>query len=192
MRASTEMDVTRVLDRVVDGHPLAAGQLLPMVYDELRRLARAQIRRLPPGQTLQATALVHEVYLRLVGPNETRWESRAHFFAVAASAMRQILSNHARRKRAAKRGSSWKRVALSEIVDPAGSPDVDLLALHHALEKLATLDERQGKIVELRFFGGMTTDEIALVLGVTTSTVAKEWVVARAWLSAELRRGNTK
>lgn len=189
MRASTVKDVPRTLDRVVSGHPAAAGQLLPTVYDELRRLARSQIRNLPPGQTLQATALVHEAFLRLVGSTETRWESRAHFFAVAALAMRQILSNHARRKRAAKRGSSWNRVALSEIVDPAGEPDVDLLALHDALDRLASLDERQGKIVELRFFAGMTTEEIALVLGISTSTVSKEWVVARAWLSAELRRG---
>lgn len=128
-----------------------------MVYDELRRLARSQLRRQPTGHTLQATALVHEAYLRLVGPTASRWESRAHFFAVSATAMRQVLSNHARRKKAAKRGSTWNRVGLSEIIDPAGEPDVDLMALDHALEKLATLDERQSRLVELRFFGGMTT-----------------------------------
>ncbi len=191
MQETAQQQVTQVLNQVVDGHPSAAGQLLPMVYDELRRLARSQLRRQPTGHTLQATALVHEAYLRLVGPTASRWESRAHFFAVSATAMRQVLSNHARRKKAAKRGSTWNRVCLSEIIDPAGEPDVDLMALDHALEKLATLDERQSRLVELRFFGGMTTKEIALVLGVSTSTIEKEWAMARAWLSAELRRSNT-
>ncbi len=191
MQETAQQQVTQVLNQVVDGHPSAARQLLPMVYDELRRLARSQLRRQPSGHTLQATALVHEAYLRLVGPTASRWESRAHFFAVSATAMRQVLSNHARHKKAAKRGSTWNRVGLSEVIDPAGELDVDLMALDHAPEKLATLDERQSRLVELRFFGGMTTKEIALVLGVSTSTIEKEWARARAWLSAELRRSNT-
>ncbi len=181
--------VTRVLGRVADGHRSAVAQLLPLVYEELRRLARSHMRR-QSGHTLQATALVHEAYVRLVGQVDVKWEGRAHFFAVAATAMRQILSNHARRKRAAKRGSGRARVTLSEVVDPSSGPDVDLLALHEALEKLAGLDERQSQLVEMRFFGGMTVAEIAQVLGVSTSTVEKEWVVARAWLSAELRRND--
>jgi RNA polymerase sigma factor (TIGR02999 family) len=188
MTQATQQQVTQVLERIAEGHDSAARQLLPLVYDELRRLARSHMRRQPSDHTLQATALVHEAYLRLVGQSDVQWESRAHFFAVAATAMRQILANHARAKRAAKRGGGQMLVTLSEAIHPGGGPDVGLLALHDALEKLAALDEHQSKVVELRFFGGMTGDEIAHVLGVSSATVKREWRAARAWLNAELGR----
>lgn len=163
-----------------------------MVYDELRMLASSFFKRQQAGHTLQPTALVHEAYAKLVisGPEmsgESKWTSRAHFFAVAAKAMRQILANHARERRAAKRGGDWHRVTLSEALTPSGQRDLDLVALDEALEDLAALDERQARIVELRFFAEMTIEEISHVLGVSVSTVEREWRMARAWLSGRLR-----
>ena len=183
--------ITSLLEAAQAGRASAIDQLLPLVYDELRALAGSMFR----GQrhhTLQPTALVHEAYAKMVrsggdSSSQAQWTGRAHFFAVAAKAMRQVLSNHARDRRAAKRGGEWQRVTLSEHVTPNASRDFDLLALDEALEALGALDERQGRIVELRFFADMTVDEIAHVLGVSASTVEREWRMARAWLSARLR-----
>lgn len=184
---SAQQDVTRALARVGEGHEAAVAELMPLVYEELRRVAGDLFQGQTPGHSLQATALVHEAYLRLVGQTEIQWESRAHFFAVAAMAMRQVLSNHARAKRADKRGGGVRaRVSLSEVIDVGRGPDIDLLVLHEALEKLAALDERQCRIVEQRVLGGMTHAEIAHVLGVSSKTVEREWRAARAWLSAFL------
>jgi RNA polymerase sigma factor (TIGR02999 family) len=188
MKGTSQQQVTQILSRIADGHGSAARELLPLVYNELRRLAASYMRRQAPGHTLQSTALVHEAFLRLVRQTDTKWESQAHFFAVAATAMRQILANHARAKRAERRGGKRMRVALSEAISPAAGPDVDLLALHDALEKLAALDEQQSRVLELRFFTDMTGEEIAHVLGISPATVKREWRAARAWLNAELER----
>jgi RNA polymerase sigma factor (TIGR02999 family) len=179
--------VTLILSRLGEGHKSAVAELMPLVYDELRRVAGEMLKRQTPGHTLQSTALVHEAFLRLVGQTEVQWESRAHFFAVAAMAMRQILANHARAKRAEKRGGERARVALSEAINAGSEPDIDFLALHDALERLSELDERQCRIVEQRFLAGMTNAEIAHVLNVSSKTVEREWRAARAWLGAYLR-----
>ena len=186
--------VTRLLEEAQSGRASAAQQLLPLVYDELRALAASMFRGQRGHHTLQPTALVHEAYAKMVksgdSSGQAQWTGRAHFFAVAAKAMRQVLANHARDRRAAKRGGEWQRVTLSEHVTPSASRDFDLLALDEALEALGALDERQGRIVELRFFADMTVEEIAHVLGVSVSTVEREWRMARALLSARLREDN--
>lgn len=196
--AQTER-VTRLLEAARGGRRAAADELLPLVYDELRALAASLFRSQRRDHTLQPTALVHEVYARLVKPrsetgdNEVggegsgHWTGRAHFFAVAAKAMRQVLANHARDRRAGKRGGDWQRVTLSDKFIPGSERGLDLLALDEALQALSELDERQGRIVELRFFGEMTSEEIAHVLEVSVSTVEREWRMARAWLSGRLR-----
>lgn len=160
--------------------------LLEEVYDELRALAARFMRQGPPGQTLQPTALVHEAYLRMARRSPDQWESRAHFLAVAAKAMRQVLANHARDRRAQKRGKGQKRVTLCEAAVKEGAAEVDMVALHDALTELAEHDPRKAELVELRFFGGLTTPEIAHVLNVSTATVEREWRVARAWIGARL------
>ena len=178
-------DVTRLLQSWSGGDKAALGELVPFVYRELRGLAAAYIRRERRDHTLQPTALVHEAYLRLVDQTQVRSPSRAQFFAIAANLMRQILVNHAKHHRAAKRGGGNK-VALDEgaaVVQPRG---VDLIALDEALDKLAQLDPRQSRIVELRFFGGLTEDEIAEVLGVSAITVKRDWRIARAVLHRQL------
>ncbi len=176
------------------GDPAAAEQLLPLVYEELRALAASFFARQAPGHTLQPTALVHEAYFRLARNENIEWESRAHFMAVAASAMRQILINHARDKGAAKRGGGRQRVTLDENVMPGSGADreLDLLAIDQALQKLADLSERQARIVELRFFSGLTIAEAAHVLGVGTTTVEDDWQLAKAWLARELKDGREK
>ena len=190
--------VTKLLDEAGQGRSSAVDQLLPLVYDELRALATSFFRGQRPDHTLQPTALVHEAYAKMVKPpasspetGAARWNGRAHFFAVAATAMRQILANHARDRRAAKRGGDWHRVTLSDQLTPTAEHDFDLVALDDALGALALLDERQGRIVELRFFGEMTVEEIAHVLGISVSTVEREWRMARAWLSGRLREGES-
>jgi RNA polymerase sigma factor (TIGR02999 family) len=180
--------VTRVLDRVAQGEPSAASELLPMVYDELRRLAQSHVNRQPAGHTLQATALAHEAYLKLAATPQAAWQNRAHFLAVAATAMRQILSNHARDKRADKRGGARIRVTLAEGQVEENAPDFDPLELDDVLTKLAELDGLQGRVVELRFFSGMSVAEIALVMDISPATVKREWRAARAWLNAEFSR----
>jgi RNA polymerase sigma factor (TIGR02999 family) len=160
--------------------------MVPLVYEELRRQAQRYLRRESPGHTLQTTALVHEAYLRLVDQRTARWESRAQFFGVAAQLMRRILVDHARSHHAAKRGGSAIQVPLEEETASAPEGDVDLLALDDALNRLAQLDERQAKVVELRYFTGLGIEETAEALGISPATVKREWTMARAWLKREL------
>lgn len=160
--------------------------LMPLVYDELRRLARAYMRRESPGNTLQPTALVNEAYLRLIDQREVRWQNRAHFFGIAAQLMRRILVDRARRHHAAKRGGAGQRVSLEEVNAAVSDNEVDLISLDDALEKLAALDPQQSRVVELKFFGGLTIEEIAEVLGISPATIKREWSLAKAWLHREV------
>ena len=168
------------------GDRQSLDSLLPVVYQELRRLAAAYIRNEKPGQTLQPTALVHEAYLRLMKDRPERWQNRAHFCAIAAHSMRQILIERARARNAQKRWGDKARVTLDEALVRGGEQSVDLLALDSALERLTALDPEQARIVELRFFGGLTVEETAEQLGVSPATVKRHWTVARAWLAREL------
>ena len=177
---------TQILEELNRGDPSAAGRLLPLVYEELKALAAASLRRERPDHTLQPTALVHEAYLRLVDHGKADWQGRAHFFAVAATTIRNILIDHARKAKAEKRGGGWERTVLHEDLRAGQRSDVDLLDLDEALAKLATLHPRQAKVVELRFFGGLSIEETSHVLDVARSTVADDWSLARAWLSREL------
>jgi RNA polymerase sigma factor (TIGR02999 family) len=163
---------------------------MPLVYDELRALAESYLRQERPNHTLQATALVHEAYLRLIDQRDVRWKNRAHFFAVAAQAIRRILVDHARGHRRAKRGGDRQRMRLDEDLALLQDRDLDLLTLDEALEKLACLHERQARIVELRFFGGLSLSDVAAFLGVSPRTVDGDWSMARAWLRRELRKGS--
>jgi RNA polymerase sigma factor (TIGR02999 family) len=160
--------------------------LLPIVYQELRRLAASYLRRERPGQTLQPTGLVHEAYLRLLKDRPDRWQNRAHFCAIAAHSMRQILIERARARGALKRGGAQPRVTLDEALVAGGEQSIDILALDRALEKLATLDAEQARLVELRFFGGLTVEETAEEMGISPATVKRHWSIARAWLAREL------
>ncbi|HNQ22549.1 MAG TPA: sigma-70 family RNA polymerase sigma factor [Phycisphaerae bacterium] len=186
MSADAADNVALLLDQLSRGDQAAAGRLLPVIYDELRALAGSFLRAERPDHTLQPTALVHEVYLKLVGQSQLTWANRAHFVAVAASAMRRILADSARRHRAAKRGGGWHKITLDEAVAPAVGRDLDLVDLDEALARLASLDERKSRVVELRFFGGLTNSAVAEVLGVSRKTVADDWTVARLWLRREL------
>jgi RNA polymerase sigma factor (TIGR02999 family) len=180
-------DVTQILSQIEQGDPSAADQLLPLVYDELRKLAAHRLASENPGQTLQATALVHEAYLRLVGNDKTSaWDSRGHFFAAAAEAMRRILIDAARRKRSLRRGGNSQRHELDEC-DPIAIPvDGRLLDLDGALNKLAEVDGDLAELVKLRFFAGLTVDEAAAALGISPRTAKRNWAYARAWLRREL------
>jgi RNA polymerase sigma factor (TIGR02999 family) len=179
-------DVTHILAAAEQGDPQAAEQLLPLVYDELRRLAAQTLGREKPGQTLDATALVHEAYLRLVGAAEPRaYRDRRHFFAAAASAMRRILIDLARRKLAEKRGGGHVRRELGDLAAPV--TDGELLVLHDALDQLATEDPLKARLVELRYFGGLTNDQVADVLGISPRTADRHWAYARAWLQTAVR-----
>jgi RNA polymerase sigma factor (TIGR02999 family) len=180
-------DVTRLLEAAEAGDPAAAGQLLPLVYDELRKLAAARIAAEKPGQTLQATALVHEAYLRLVGGGAARpWNGRGHFFGAAAEAMRRILVERARGAAREKRGGDWRRVDFEEL-DAATSVTPDqLVALDDALDRLTALDRLAGELVKLRYFTGLGLDQAAAALGVSTATAYRHWAYARAWLSSDL------
>jgi RNA polymerase sigma factor (TIGR02999 family) len=181
-------EITRVLNAIEQGEPGAAGQLLPLVYDQLRRLAAHKLAQEKPGQTLDATALVHEAYLRLVETDSPRsFRDRNHFFAAAASAIRRILIDNARRKQARKRGGDLERQPLEDL--PAPLPDEEVLALDEALGKLAVQDPVKAQLVELRYFAGMTSDQAAEVLGISPSTADRHWAYARAWLQAEVRGG---
>jgi RNA polymerase sigma factor (TIGR02999 family) len=184
-------EVTRILSAVQRGDPTAAQQLLPLVYEELRKLAAQKLTQEKPGQTLQATALVHEAYLRLVdGDHPRRWDGRGHFFAAAAEAMRRILIDSARRKRSLKAGGNRQRVDLDQA-EPAiePPPDIDLLALDEALVKLEARDKRKADLVKLRYFAGLSIEEAADALGVSTSTADNDWAYARAWLRLEMEQG---
>ena len=178
-------DVTKLLRKVSDGDETAPEKLLPLVYDELRKLAHGYMENERADHTLQATALVHEAYIRLVDWENVSWENRAHFFAVAARVMRKILVDYARQKKAQKRGG--QKLALDDAVSFASEREFDLIALDDALESLAKLDARQAQIVELRFFGGLTIEETAEVLNISPATVKREWAMAKAWLFERMR-----
>jgi RNA polymerase sigma factor (TIGR02999 family) len=183
-------DVTRILSALQQGDPSAAAQLLPLVYDELRRLAAQKLAHESPGQTLQATALVHEAYLRLVDAEQAQhWNSRGHFFAAAAEAMRRILIDNARRKQRPKHGGDRKRVELDDALSVA-EPGEDLLALDDALNRLAALEPVKAELVKLRYFAGLSLEEAAGCLGISEATAKRYWAVARAWLYAALSEGD--
>ena len=191
MSASSD-SVTRLLVDVRLGRRDALDRLLPLVHDELHRIAAGYMRRERADHTLQPTALVNEAYLRLVDQRDVEWRDRAHFLGVAAQLMRMILVDHARARRAAKRAGGAERVPLDETVLVGGERDVDLLALDEALGRLAALDPRLCRVVELRYFGGLTTREAAEVLAISTATVEREWATARGWLRRELTRGDAR
>lgn len=170
----------------MEGDRQSLDSLLPIVYQELRRLAASYLRRERPGQTLQPTALVHEAYLRLMKDRPDRWQNRAHFCAIAAHSMRQILIERARARGAIKRGGGGPRITLDEALVAGGERSIDLLALDQALERLAAMDAGQARLVELRFFGGLTVEETADALDMSPATVKRHWTVARAWLAREL------
>ena len=178
--------ITQLLIEWNNGRSGALQDLLPLVYGELRGLAARRLRRERPDHTLQPTALVHEAFIRLVDQRRVRWQNRAHFYGVAAQVMRRILVDRARKRAADKRGAGWQRVTLVGDKTPNSSRDVDVLALDDALRRLAVLDPQQERIVELRYFGGLTLDETAEVTGISTATVKREWAIARAWLRAQL------
>jgi len=186
---SSPSHVTELLQAWGGGDPAALNELVPLIYDELRRLAKHYLRRERPDHTLQPTALVHEAYLRLVDTNNMRWQNRAHFFGAAAQAMRRILVDHARQHAAAKRGGAEHRVTLDESVALAEQRDVNLLLLDDALNRLEEMDAQKSRMVELRFFGGLSLEETAEVMGVSEATVTRQWRTTRAWLHRELGKG---
>ncbi len=180
-------DVTQILFAIEGGDPQAGEKLLPLVYEELRKLAAAKLAQEKPGQTLQATALVHEAYLRLVHAEKPQnWNSRGHFFAAAAEAMRRILVDNAKRKRSQKHGGQFERLELAEAHEERNGRCVDLVVLDEALEKLATHDARKAELVKLRFFAGLTLREIAELLGIAESTADADWAYSKAWLQVHL------
>ena len=184
-------DVTRILSAIEDGDPKAAEELLPLVYEELRRLAAAKLAQEKPGQTLQATALVHEAYIRLVEVEEAqRWDSRGHFFAAAAEAMRRILVDNARRKRALRHGGGRQRCDMLDADAVVERVSDDWLDLDDALSKLAQLEPQSAELAKLRLFGGMTLEEAAGTLGVSSRTAKRNWTYVRAWLRREMDRGD--
>ena len=185
--------VTRVLSAIEGGDPHAAEQLLPLVYDELRKLAAQKLAQEKPGQTLEATALVHEAYIRLVDVGRAQhWNSRGHFFAAAAEAMRRILVDQARKKKSRKRGGGLERLPLEEVDVSAPQPAVDLLAVNDALEKFERLDKSAADLVKLRYYAGLTLPQAAEALGISSSTADRQWAYARAWLHAELRENDAE
>ena len=181
--------VSSLLNDLQKGDPAAASRLLPLVYNELRRLAAHYMRGEKPGQTIQATELVHEAYLRLVGQERIGWQGRSHFFAIAATSMRRILVDRARRKIAEKHGGGAEKIQLEEALVFSPQKSKDLVALDNALKRLEEMSPRQGRIVELRFFGGLEMEEIARIEGVSVRTVKQDWSLARAWLHHEIARG---
>jgi RNA polymerase sigma factor (TIGR02999 family) len=183
-------DVTRILEAAQQGDPKAAVELLPVVYNELRKLAAMKMAQEAPGHTLQPTALVHEAWLRLVGSEQQFWSSRGHFFAAAAEAMRRILIERARQKRAQKHGAGQARLDIDSLEIAAPSKDEELLAVNDALEKLAARDKQKAELVKLRFFVGFTTEEAAQLLGISVPTADRWWTYCRAWLFEEIERQN--
>ncbi|HMV47745.1 MAG TPA: sigma-70 family RNA polymerase sigma factor [Blastocatellia bacterium] len=187
MATSISSEVTQLLLAWGDGDEAARDRLLPLVYDELRRLARHHMRREQPGHTLQTSALIHEAFLRMI-EQTVPWQNRAHFFGIAARLMRQILVNHAVARRSLKRGGDQQQVSLTAAADLSSGRAVEILALDEALKSLAELDQRKSHIIELRFFGGLTNEEIAEVMGISLSTVEREWRLAKAWLQREMEK----
>ena len=186
---SRQGETTQLLIALDSGDPAVADRLYRLVYDELRGLAERHFKRQPADHTLQPTALVDDAFLRLIDQTRSEWQSRAHFMAVAAKAMRHILIDHARQRGRQKRGGDLCRVTMDEAVTPIAARDPEILDLDEALQRLARLDERQARIVELRFFGGLTVEAVAHVLDVSKTTVESEWRMARAWLRRELSNG---
>jgi RNA polymerase sigma factor (TIGR02999 family) len=180
-------DVTRLLDSIESGNARAAEELLPLVYEELRKLAAAKMARETPNQTLQPTALVHEAWLRLTGNENVKWNGRAHFFGAAAEAMRRILVDNARRKRAVRHGGNHQRLNVEDIEIASPEKEAELLAINESLEKLAALDKQKAELVKLRYFVGLTIEESATILGVSVPTANRWWTYARAWLYQEIQ-----
>jgi len=189
VRPSPSQPVTELLARWSKGDASAREALIPLVYEELRKIARRSLSSQSPGHTLQPTALVHEAYLRLARQDSVDWQNRAHFFAMAARMMRQILVDHARKHGAAKRGSNAVSVVVDDLPAASSAPNLDVLALDHALEQLAALDPRQCRIVELRFFGGLSIEETAEVEKISPATTKREWATARLWLHHAMSNG---
>ena len=187
MSQSTD-NVTKLLLDLSGGDRSAVDLLLPVIYDELRRLAANYLRRERPDHTLQPTALVHEAYLHLVDQTRVNWQNRAHFFGVAAQIMRRLLIDHARKHNAEKRGQDYEKLSLDENIDRSVERSGDLIALDDALNALATFDEQKARLVELRYFGGLSIEETADVMGVTPTTVKRHWRLAKAWLYGELQK----
>jgi RNA polymerase sigma-70 factor (ECF subfamily) len=192
MASSEPSEVTKLLHHIKEGDQSGVDRLFAAVYQELRNLAAKCFHREPGGNTLQPTALVHEAYMKLVDQKAVDWQSRTHFFAVAAQAMRRILVDHARQRGAAKRGGGNKRMLLDDDLLPGFQPSDDLLAVDDALSKLAQLDPRQAQLVELRFFGGLSVDEAADTLGISKRTAEREWTMVRAWLRRELSESDVQ
>jgi RNA polymerase sigma factor (TIGR02999 family) len=191
MTGPASSEVTQLLHAWRGGDDLALEKLTPVVYQELHRMAQRYMAREREGHTLQTTALINEVYLRLVKVKEVEWQDRAHFFAVSAQLMRRILTDFARSRGYQKRGGGAMAVSIDEVCVASAEPEVDLVALEQALSRLAETDERKSKVVELRFFGGLTVEETAEVLKISGETVMRDWSVARAWLLRELDRNST-
>jgi len=189
---TTPQEVSQLLRAWSDGDQTALDKLMPLVYEELRRMAKRHMDRQNPGHTLQTTALIHEAYLRLIDQKETRWQNRAHFFAVAARAMRSILVDYARARQAAKRGGEAIVVSLDEAAVASDERAAEMVALDDALEGLAAFDRRKCRVVELRYFGGLSVEETAEVLKVSPETVARDWRLARTWLLRELSKINER
>jgi len=183
-------DVTFLLNKLADGDQEAGAKLVPLVYNELRRLAARCLQRERENHTLQATALVHEAYIKLTAQRSARWQNRAQFFALAAQAMRRILVDYARTQQRIRRGGKQQKVTLDEALLISPDRTEELIAVHESLSRLEKLDPRQSRIVELRYFGGLTVEEVAEVLGVSSKTVTREWNTARAWLYGDLRERN--
>jgi RNA polymerase sigma factor (TIGR02999 family) len=178
--------ITQLLSQARDGSKTALDELLPLVYDELRRVAGKQLSNERPNHTLQATALVNEAYLLLVNQHSVDWQNRLHFFSIASEAMRRILVNYAVAKNAQKRGDGTILLSIGEVVSFPQKPELDLVLLDEALNRLAEMDEQQAKLVEMKFFGGLTNEEIAEILSISVSTVKREWASARAWLLTQI------
>lgn len=187
------LDVTTLLARWSSGDAGALEQLTPIVYDELRRIARRHLARERKDHTLQSTALVHEAYLRLIGGSGSEYQNRQHFFAVAAQVIRRVLVDHARAVNAAKRGGGAQKIVLEDQPEASAPAEnvAEVLALHEALERLAAFDPQQARIVELRYFAGLSIEETAEVIGISPATVKRDWVMARAWLARELKGGSS-
>ena len=188
MGAQPTENVTQLLIELSNGDREAVDLLLPLIYDELRKLAANYLRRERPDHTLQPTALVHEAYLRLVDQTRANWQNRAHFFGVAAQIMRRLLVDHARKHNAEKRGQDFQKLSLDENIDRAVERSTELIALDDALKALAAFDEQKARVVELRYFGGLSIEETADVLGVSTATIKRHWRFAKAWLYGEMQR----
>ena len=184
----SQQELTQLLIDWSNGDQAAIDKLMPLVYEELRRLARHYMRRERPGHTLQTSALINEAYMRLVDQQNISWKNRAHFFGISARLMRQILVDHARAHNNAKRGGDQQKVPLDDIASLSKNRAYEIVALDDALQSLSTIDPQQTKIVELRFFGGLTIEETAEVLGISHATVEREWSMARAWLRKEMKR----